>query len=143
VSFAFALIVFFILHRLESKITKNAFGILGLFVAYSGLLVWFISSNIRGLVIDYWELSVFYVVAMLLLSLPVIKTVLTREKPRHIFRVGIKWMIRILGLSLLYNASSSPMVSQIIMMLCLIFYFVYSLTKLTKEKPVKDKKYRE
>jgi hypothetical protein len=96
---------------------------------YGAGLIWFLKNNLIEILINYWEYLVIYTIVLSLIGLFAIRLSRGHETSKHLLTVSVKWLIRFLGVILVYNASASPL-SSLLMLFCLFFlYFFYALNK--------------
>lgn len=122
--------VLFIIHQINPRLTKSAFTSLILFSGYGAGIMYYLKNNIKQLLLNKLEYVLIYVSSMLVVGFIAIKLCLSRKDSKRSLRVGIKWLIRLAGITLLYNSTSSPLASVCILLICSLLYFFYSLVKL-------------
>jgi len=96
---------------------------------YGATLVYFLRSYLSVLLVEFWEFTVCYVLIFSCFGAWVVHYIRSNQHTKHVFRVSVKWMIRSIGLYLLFNASASPTVSWTYMLLFVSVYTVYETTK--------------
>lgn len=126
----------------SQAIIKN----IGVFLFFTGSyaagVVWFLKNNWQMLLLSYWEFVVVYIVLFLLLGLLLVRLVRGNEDSKHMYVVIVKWFIRITGAVLVYQSSSSPLGSILLITLLSLSYIIYSfhkwvITRLFTKKIVK------
>lgn len=140
-STGFLLILLFVMHRSGSSLTKSITFLFMALSSYGASLVWFLKTNAREIILSYWEFALFYVVAMFLLSLLVISALRSFDNSTHTLRVSVKWMIRLAGVTMLYNSSSSPLLSLLVLFSTFFLYIVYEIVKTATKNTKKGKRY--
>ena len=108
-----------------------------LFSSYGGAVIWILRKNMKFLIITHWEFTLSYIVIFGLLGLGATRWMRSYDDTKHVLRVTVRWIIRILALILLYNSSASPLISITLILLFFVIYIIRTLLKFagsSKEK---------
>ena len=100
-----------------------------LFSSYGGAVVWILRKNMKFLIITHWEFTLSYIVIFGLLGLGATRWMRSYDDTKHVLRVTVRWIIRILALILLYNSSASPLISITLILLFFVIYIIRTLFK--------------
>lgn len=113
----------------KSTIIQNASLFTLLTGAYGASLVWFLQSYLSLILAEFWEFTAIYVLLFSFFGAWTVRYIRSNQHTKHVFRVMVKWMIRAVGLYLLFNASASPAVSWTYMLVFLVLYTIYESLK--------------
>jgi hypothetical protein len=118
----------------KKKLVQNT-SLLALFTgAYGATLVWFLREHVSRIMIDFWEISIAYVIITSGLGFLFVRFIRSNENTKHVFRVTTKWALSVTGAWLVFNASASPTLSLIYASSLLIFYLLHALHKSAVKK---------
>lgn len=106
---------------------------------YATSFIWFLNSRVKNLLILHSEYVAIYTIIMLTCGLIFTRFMRSFQSSKHAFRVCVKWLIRLVALVLLYNATSSPFVSLSILSISFVVYVIYSSLKWVENKISKRK----
>ena len=138
------LIFLFILNRFGNKNTSPLSKSIGfitiLLSSYGATVIYILKNNLKLILLSYWEFMVFYIALMLIIGISVIGVMRGIDGSKHVLRISIKWLIRLSGLILLYNSSSSPKVSLSIIAISTVIYIIRSFIKRRMNKIIQKKK---
>jgi len=110
--------------------TKNMLVFLFFFIgSYLAAVIWFLKTNWQLLLLSYWEFIILYIVLFVFLGLLTVRFIRGNEDNKHIFVVIVKWFIRLTGVMLVYQSSSSPLGSMLFIILLFVTYILYSFYK--------------
>lgn len=111
--------------------------------SYGFTLVWLARTYLRHALLQHWELFMVYVAVAAGAGLAFVRTMRSFGESKHILRISVKWLLRLVGVVLTFNASSSPFVSLLLMGLLFGGYAVYEATKnVARNAASKSKKAR-
>ena len=96
---------------------------------YAAGVVWFLKNHWQMLLLSYWEFVIVYIVLFLLLGLLLVRLIRGNEDSKHMYVVIVKWFIRLSGAVLVYQSSSSPLGSMLLIILLSLSYIIYSFHK--------------
>ena len=99
---------------------------------YAAGVVWFLKNHWQMLLLSYWEFVIVYIVLFLLLGLLLVRLIRGNEDSKHMYVVQtviVKLFIRLSGAVLVYQASSSPLGSMLLITLLSLSYIIYSFHK--------------
>jgi NEMP family len=102
---------------------------------YSYGLLYFLRETLQFLVTEFWEYVLGYIVVTLLAGIIFTNRVRSDDSWKHWFKVLIRWIIRIVGLSLVYWASASPRTSLAYMIIALVAYVMPRFRIGPKKRP--------
>lgn len=96
---------------------------------YGASLFWFLGTYLKSLIIDHWEFSLGYVALSAILGIVFIGHIRKNATSKHMMRVGVKWMIRLIGLTCIYNSTASPALGLSFLAMLAFFYVLSSAGK--------------
>ena len=112
---------------------------------YGASLLWYLRHHWHSLALHYWEYVLGYVVVSAVVGLVVVQIVRKDELQKHKLVVAAKWVIRTIGVVMLYNASASPLGSLVLISSTSAVYVAYVMYKwvfsrlISKAQTKKDK----
>lgn len=96
---------------------------------YGAALLWYLRNNWHTLALHYWEYVLCYIVVSAVVGLVVVQILRKDERQKHQLVVVAKWIIRTVGVVLLYNASASPLGSLVLISTTTGLYIMYVVYK--------------
>jgi hypothetical protein len=110
---------------------------------YGAGLVYLLRENFNTLLLQYWEVTMAYLVVSSCLGLYVTRLIRGNDVSKHSLTTAVKWFLRLIGTMLIYNAFPSPLVSILAVTVLAILYFFHMVGKwitglLTKKKAKKN-----
>ena len=115
-------------------IIRNGSAFLFFTGSYAAGVIWFVKNNWQMLLLSYWEFIAVYIVLFMLLGLLLVRFVRGNEGSKHVFVVIVKWFIRLAGVILVYQSSSSPLGSMALISILSAIYVIYTFHKWTIAK---------
>lgn len=91
--------------------------------------LWYLRQHWHDLVLRYWEYVLGYVAVSGILGVVAVQMQRNDAKDRHRLAVIVKWIIRAVGVTLLYNSTASPFGSLTLVGLTVLLYLTYALYK--------------
>mmetsp|Transcript_25965 Transcript_25965/g.24819 ORF Transcript_25965/g.24819 Transcript_25965/m.24819 type:complete len:372 (-) Transcript_25965:24-1139(-) len=108
--------------------------------SYGATVVWFLKSYFRIICLKYAEFLMIYSITMACFGFIFIRFLRGISERKHFLRISVKWFLRIIGTIFIYSSSASPMVASVYVLLLLMYYIVYVISKWLKEKFIKEVK---
>lgn len=109
----------------------------------TGTYIWTLKTNLKMLILNYWEYVLGYIVTMILSGIITIGITRSFESSKHILRISVKWILRLQGVILVYNAFSSPIISIFALSLLCVLYLIGAVMKSFGGKHRKADRFRE
>lgn len=109
---------------------------------YGASAVYFLKNNLKEIMLHYWEFVLGYVVVMTLLGLLATRMIRGGADSKHFMVVVVKWLIRLLAVAAIFNATASPLGSLFSLVVLVVVYLAYELKKRwskSADKKVKKK----
>lgn len=102
---------------------------------YATSLVWYLRIHWDTIVLQYWEFVLGYLFCSGVVGMVYMQVLRKDDQMKHNIAVAVKWALRSIGVIAVYNASSSPLGSVLLLAVLAVVYVVYAAVKWTRRDP--------
>lgn len=107
------------------------------YTSYGAAIIYFIKENLKSILIHYWEFTLLYISFFGLLGIGATRWMRSYDESKHILMVTVRWIVRLIGLILIYNSTASPMISILYITSFVIIYMIRTFFKFVGSKKSK------
>jgi NEMP family len=116
-------------------------GVIGLLVGgYGASVVWLLRSYMRTLLLKHWEFVFLYIGISGFTGVMFVAFMRRHEETKHFLRISAKWVLRLIGIVLVFNGSASPLVSTVYVLAVAFAYIIAYIRKALLENSSKKRK---
>jgi len=99
------------------------------YTSYGAATIYFIKENLKLILINYWEFTLVYICFFGLLGIGATRWMRSNDDSKHMLIVTVRWIVRLIGIILIYNSTASPTIAMIYIISFCILYLIRTLFK--------------